>query len=130
MILGLGVDACSIERMKHYVASPHFEKRVFVPEEREYAHSRGCPPRHFAGAFAAREAFAKATGLGLARTGLHGCWVERTPQGPRLRFSEENREMLRSRGVCRVFVSITHEENLAVAVVILEGESSPGEEDL
>ncbi len=130
MILGLGIDACSIERMEQYVTSLHFEKRVFLPQEREYARSRGCPARHFAGAFAAREAFAKATGLGLGRVGLHGCWVERTPQGPRLRFSEENREILRSRGVRRVFLSITYEENLSVAVVILEGDAPPGEEEI
>ncbi|HOO64995.1 MAG TPA: holo-ACP synthase [Synergistaceae bacterium] len=130
MILGLGVDACSIERMERHVNSPYFEKRVFMSQEREYAKSRGCPARHFAGAFAAREAFAKATGMGLGKVGLQGCWVERTSRGPLLRLSEENKEILRSRGVRRVFLSITHEENLAVAVVILEGEVPGGEEDM
>ena len=130
MIVGVGVDACSIERMERYVRSLHFEKRVFLPPEREYARSKGCPARHFAGAFAAREAFAKATGMGLARVGFHGCWVERTDRGPRLRFSDENRQILRSRGVRRALLSITHEGGLAVAVVILEGREVSEEEDL
>ncbi len=121
MIAGVGVDICSVERMSRSMKSPHFLERVFLPLEREYAFSRAKPERHLAAAFAAKEAFAKATGEGLGRVGLHGCWVKRVEGRPWLEFSERNRLFLRHKGVEQVFLSISHEAGLALAVVLLEG---------
>ena len=40
LILGIGVDLCRIARMKDAITSEYFVKRIFAPEEIEYASSR------------------------------------------------------------------------------------------
>ena len=60
MVLGIGVDLCDIGRMKKAVAREGFAVRVFSKGEIEYAEGRGDPAAHYAAAFAAKEALAKA----------------------------------------------------------------------
>ena len=59
MILGIGVDLCRIARMKDAITSEYFVKRIFALEEIEYARSQKDPAIHFAGSYAAKEAFEK-----------------------------------------------------------------------
>ncbi|MBQ7069196.1 MAG: 4'-phosphopantetheinyl transferase superfamily protein, partial [Synergistaceae bacterium] len=66
MILGIGVDLCSISRIEKAIESEHFVTRIFSPEEIEYSNKKGkrrC--ESFAASFAAREAFCKASGISL-----------------------------------------------------------------
>ena len=77
MIFGIGCDLCAISRMEKSLSGPHgaaFARRVFGPAERA-ALALGQPdspaltPRRAASAaadFAAKEAFLKAAGTGLA----------------------------------------------------------------
>jgi holo-[acyl-carrier protein] synthase len=118
MILGIGTDLCRIERMRRAVVSPAFRDKVFDPEEIVYATARGDPARHFASAFAAKEAFAKATGWGLFRTGPRNVWVERTGDRPELRWRETLRDRL-PEGT-RAHLSLSHEGEYAIAFVVLE----------
>ena len=70
MIYGIGVDSCSISRIKEKIQKEHFVQRVFGEEERSLFAKKG---KHIAetaaGNFAAKEAFLKAVGTGLG--GLH-----------------------------------------------------------
>ena len=43
LILGIGVDLCRIARMKDAITSEYFVKRIFAPEEIEYARSQKDP---------------------------------------------------------------------------------------
>ena len=122
MIRGIGVDLCDIERMKKAVARGGFREKIFSAEEIEYAESMAAPESHYAAAFAAREALAKAGGWGLAKMGLDACSVRRTEHGPEFVFSEKFTSQLRESGATRAFLSLSHENGMAVAMVVLEGE--------
>lgn len=68
MILGLGADLCSIERIAASLDrfGARFEARVFTPVERARAARRPFTRAGtFAKRFAAKEAFAKAVGTGF-----------------------------------------------------------------
>ena len=119
MIAGIGVDLCSISRMKRAIESEHFQTRVFHPAEREYASAKASPERHFAASFAAREAFSKAASISMYSVAFQGAWVERTENGPILRVCD---------AVClllppaerKIHLSLSHDGDFAVAMVILE----------
>ena len=120
MITGIGTDICMISRMKRAVANDHFVRRVFAEEEISYAMSKGEPARHFASAFAAKEALAKASGLGMFAMGLTGMWVRRTERGPLMMMSGETKSKLSGIGADKCWLSITHEGDYAMAFVVLE----------
>ena len=120
MILGLGIDLCSIERMKSFCSSEAFRRRVFTPEELEYSGDGKNSMAHMAAAFAAKEAFAKATGLGLSGTGLRNVSVAHTEGGrPFLRLNPEA-EQLKPFLSGSFHLSISHDAGVAAAVVIYE----------
>ncbi|MDO5116842.1 MAG: 4'-phosphopantetheinyl transferase superfamily protein [Synergistaceae bacterium] len=121
MIRGVGVDLCGIERMKRAIARSGFKERLFSAGEIAYAESNGGAASHYAAAFAAKEALAKAGGWGLGKMGLDSCEVVRTECGPRFSFSEAFQRRLADEKITAVFLSISHEADMAVAVVVLEG---------
>jgi holo-[acyl-carrier protein] synthase len=106
--------------MKRAAENDYFVKKIFVAEEIEYAMSQGEPARHFASAFAAREALFKATGLGMFGMGLSAVWVRRTDRGPIFMMDDKTSEKLKSRGADKCWLSLTHEGDFALAFVVLE----------
>ncbi|MBX3131472.1 MAG: holo-ACP synthase [Polyangiaceae bacterium] len=126
MIVGLGIDVASIERMRSALER-HGERlwdRILTPAERaDLAHLRGDRAVALAGRFAAKEAFSKA--LGAPRdVWFQDVEVRRDPDGaPRLTWSGPAERRARERGVSRGLLSITHDAGVAAAVVILEGAS-------
>lgn len=115
MILGTGVDVCSVERIKEACARPGFTDRVFtLPEQAGSDQTR-------AGRFAAKEALAKALGAppGMKWT---DCEVLSDETGrPSFIVTGTVAEALELVGVNRVHVSISHDAGVAVAMVICEG---------
>ena len=71
MILGIGIDLVEIARIRRSLErfGDRFLQRCFTPAERERALKASRPERVLAMAFAAKEAFAKATGLGMVGIG-------------------------------------------------------------
>lgn len=120
MICGIGVDLCDIERMRRAIKQKGFCDRVFSREEIDYASSKADPAKHYAGSFASREALAKATGWGMAKMGFNSCYVARSECGPSFIFTQQLLEKLNHKKIDRVFLSISHEGNMAVAMVVLE----------
>lgn len=120
MISGIGIDLCSISRMSRAIERPAFIEKVFSDEEKAYAEAARNPARHYAAAFAAKEAFAKAGGWGLSRVGLRSVWVSRPGGAPELRLSDHAKQLLLESQANRVHLSLSHEGDMAVAVVILE----------
>jgi holo-[acyl-carrier protein] synthase len=106
--------------MKRAVENDYFVRRIFVAEEIEYAMSQSEPARHFASAFAAREALSKATGLGIFGMGLSAVWVRRTDSGPIFMLDGETSGKLKSCGADKCWLSLTHEGDFALAFVVLE----------
>jgi holo-[acyl-carrier protein] synthase len=118
MILGVGADLCRISRIRRAIENERFVEKVFSREETEYALLKGNPAEHFASAFAAKEAIAKASGLGLFGIGLANSEVRRTDSGPVIICKGSLLEKFEQRGVRRYWLSLTHEGDYALVVVL------------
>ena len=72
MIIGIGTDICSINRIEGTLAKfgCRFKKRIFSIEEQKKAESRRNPAATYAKFFAAKEACSKALGTGF-REGVY-----------------------------------------------------------
>lgn len=75
MIRGLGNDIIEIERVRKSIDrhGSHFLNRLFTQKEQDYCFQYKDPVPHFAGRFAAKEAIAKALGVGF---GEHLSWQD------------------------------------------------------
>jgi len=122
MILGLGTDLVAIARVET-VLSRHqgrFLDRVFTEREQAECLGRARPARHLAARLAAKEAMMKALGTGW---GLGVRWrdVEVRSEGgtpPTLRLCGVARERADARGIRQAIVSLSHEGDYAMAVVV------------
>lgn len=124
MVYGIGIDLCSISRIEKAIRQPGFKERVFSEEEINYAESHARPARHYAASFATKEAVAKATGWGLAGMGLKSLFVIRTKKGPTIILNKETEEKFKKAKIAtNIFLSISHENDMAVAMVVLEKEN-------
>ena len=123
MIVGLGVDLCSIPRMEKAVRSAYFVERVFRPAEIAYAGAKEnarARAASFASAFAAREAFAKASGISMYKIALSSQFcLERADGVPRLAVSPHMDADV-AEGRKRAWVSLSHDGDYAIAVVAIE----------
>lgn len=121
-MIGIGIDAVEVARMRDVMArTPGFAKRVFTDDEIATLAKREDPAPSFAARFAAREAVMKALGVGLGAFDLHDVSVERTQSGePRLVVRGRAAELAQERGITTWFVSLTHTESVAMAMVAAE----------
>lgn len=121
MIVGLGIDVCSIERMRRALErhGDRFFGRICSAAERADLSGRDAATA-LAGRFAVKEAFAKALD-GARGVGWHEVEVRREPSGrPTLTLHGNAIAMVEKFGANKWHVSITHDAGVAVAVVILE----------
>jgi len=123
MILGIGLDLCDVRRLQRALARAGFRERVFGDGEIRDCDRRARRHVHYAARFAAKEAFFKAIGTGWGRgVGWLDVVLDRRDDGPpRLRITGAAARRAETLGVKRTHVSITHDGDYAVAVVILEG---------
>jgi holo-[acyl-carrier protein] synthase len=125
MIRGIGIDVVDTARVERAMErwGRRFLVRIFTSEEIESCLQRARPASCLALRFAAKEAFAKALGLGLQR-GLRWRDIEVVHGDfgkPSLRLHNQAKGLLASVGGRRTWLSLTDESNLAVAVVVIEG---------
>jgi holo-[acyl-carrier protein] synthase len=125
MIIGIGVDIVHAGRLERWRGTPGLLERYFHPRELSAALSRGSGAgRSLAARFAAKEAFGKALGTGLSGIVLKDIMVLNNRQGrPEMEFAGTAGAALRKSGAAKVHLSLTHERDNAVAVVILEADS-------
>lgn len=122
MILGMDVDLVSISKIAESVKSESFRRKVFTHSEIEICESFTNSAEHYAGKFAAKEAFMKAIGKGIRQE----VWFTQVELlngeagAPYVQVSGEAEKTLSSLGVESVHISISHTGETAVAVVILE----------
>ena len=122
MITGVGVDVVHVRRMERWHRIPGLLERYFHPQELAAALSRGRgADLSLAARFAAKEAFGKALGTGLAGIVLKDIMVVNQHNGrPEIQFLGTARSALERSGANRTHVSLTHERDNAIAVVVLE----------
>mgnify|MGYP000229958610 FL=1 len=123
MILGIGIDVIQVERIRRWASIPGLYERYFHPQELEMAKRNGpAAVLSLAARFAAKEAFGKALGTGLYGIQLRDINVVNDPHGkPELILEGKALEIFRKLGGKKVHVSLTHEEDYALAMVVLEG---------
>ncbi len=123
MIRGIGVDVVAVDRMRRWVADPRILSRYFAEQERDAIYQRrDGAALSLAARFAAKEAFAKALGTGFRGFGLRDVWVVNDALGkPELHVSGPAARALARIGGRQLWLSLTHEREHAIAMVVIEG---------
>ncbi|MFT5603250.1 MAG: holo-[acyl-carrier protein] synthase [Paracoccaceae bacterium] len=124
MIVGIGTDLIHIDRIEKSFErfGERFLARFLSPGEREVFEKRGRPGSFLAKRFAAKEATAKALGVGI---GARARWTEievlnNSDGAPRLRLFGAAAQTAKDLAVSSCHIALTDEVNLAQAFVILE----------
>ena len=125
MIIGIGVDLVDAIRIERMVADygSRFAGRILAPSERDAYGISSRATWFLANRFAAKEALSKALGTGLRfPVTLHAISVETDTIGkPEFRFHGALPAYLAGRGVVRCHLTLSHEKDLACAMVLVEG---------
>ncbi len=123
MIIGIGIDLCDAARIREMPGRERFLLRYFAKEERAYIETRGAGADDSAAAcYAAKEAFLKALGTGIREAALQEVIVLHADSGaPSLQLTGTALRLANERGVKCTHLSLTHEQGMAAAVVVLEG---------
>jgi holo-[acyl-carrier protein] synthase len=123
VICGLGLDLVKVSRVEQALArfGDRFLARCFTPAEAAEALKRPRPAQALAMRFAAKEAFAKATGLGLKGLALIEIEVTHEPSGrPVLVLHGRAQTWANNNHVANCHLSLTDDGDYAAAVVALE----------
>lgn len=116
---GLGNDIIEIRRIRTSIERHglHFLNRLFTQKEQDYCYKFKDPAPHFAGRFSAKEAVAKALGIGFGSE-LSWCDIEILNDEfgkPIVKLSESIRKKHHNP---QIFVAISHSSDYATAVAV------------
>jgi holo-[acyl-carrier protein] synthase len=122
VIVGIGVDVVYVRRLERWRHIPGLLERYFHPKELSAALERGhAVDLSLAARFAAKEAFGKALGTGLAGIVLKDIMVINRHNGrPDVVVQGTALAALNASGAERIHISLTHERDNAIAMVVLE----------
>jgi holo-[acyl-carrier protein] synthase len=116
VIIGIGVDLCSVERLSSSIQrTPALADRLFTDKE------RSLKDESLAARFAAKEALAKAVGNPKLLSWLEVEVVTDQLGKPMLVLSGDSSRALSSMGVLSTHLSLSHDNGFANAMVVLEG---------
>ena len=111
--MGIGIDIVDVGQFTKipYTKKPAFYKKVFLPSEIEYCLKFKNPYQHFAGKFAIKEAVKKSMNEQISMLSIITSHINSKPTVTLANKLSRKHKFL---------VSVSHEKNFAVAVVILE----------
>lgn len=122
MIIGVGIDMIEVDRVMSKITKDNgFREMVFSKNEIDFCESN-LKFENYAGRFAAKEAFLKATGWGLL-LGNNLCDIEIETDEfgkPSIRLIGEFKRKAEDNSWNKIHVSISHLKQIACAVVIIE----------
>ena len=125
MVLGVGIDIIEVARIaaSYEKFGDRFVNRVLLPEEIGYCRLHKNPAPFLAARFAAKEAISKAFGTGIgAALGWQDMEIRRKESGePFVILHGKGKELFASRNAKQLFVSLSHTQNYAAAMAVLEG---------
>lgn len=113
MIKGIGIDIVEIKRIEQMENREPFIKRILSDQEQALYHSYKHPNRQLqflCGRFAAKEAYSKALGTGIGPIAFTDIEIINDDKGKPVILNTSE----------KVFVSISHSDEYAVAQVIIE----------
>jgi len=120
MITGIGIDIVDIRRMERWKNNLKLLEKYFNSDELAYILSQK-NALSLAARFAAKEAFGKALGTGLTNLALKDIMVVNQENGkPELRLTGTAQSAMEKTGADKAHISLSHERDNAVALVILE----------
>ena len=124
MILGTGIDIIECARIQasHEKFGERFLTRILRPDEIAYCLSNKRPAPFLAARFAAKEAISKAFGTGIgAQLGWQDLEIGRKETGePFVILHDKAKILLQERGAKIVHLTLSHTEQHAAAMAILE----------
>ena len=118
----IGTDIVSIPRMKLAIErqGKRFLNRVFTKDEQKYCERKKNKYENYAGRFAAKEAVIKAKKGGPGRFSFSDIEVIRALRGaPSIHIDREARKKLNISPKAKFELTIAHEREFAIAVVVL-----------
>lgn len=125
MILGVGIDVVHPQRLRRWQEIPGLLERFYHPEELAQCRRRSEADAalSLAARFAAKEAFGKALGSGLAGLSLRDMAVLNNADGkPELQLTGSAEAALQRAGGERVFISLSHEKEAVLAMCVIESD--------
>lgn len=141
MIVGIGIDLTPVARLwqSYERYQQRFLKHVLTPaEQAEFAKrlATGGAQTYLAGRWAAKEAAMKALGtgwdqgVGFRQVEVLGAQQDKGTSCPVLSFRGKAAQMASALGVSKIWVSITHSADDAIAQVIFEKLDGPPAEKI
>jgi len=123
-IVGVGVDIVEVDRVRRLIVrhGERFLRRVFTDQEVQYCQRAVHSAQRFATRFAAKEAVLKALGVGWQKgVSFREVEVRINKLGaPSVELGGRALEISRSLSVERLFISLSHDRNYAVALAVAE----------
>jgi holo-[acyl-carrier protein] synthase len=123
MITGIGIDMIEVKRMERWLNNLSLLERYFHNEELTLVLSRkNTAAQTLAARFAAKEAFGKALGTGLAQIELKDIIVINNDNGkPEMKLMRTAQKAFEKSGAYKIHLSLSHERENAIAMIVLEG---------
>ena len=124
-IIGIGVDIVNNNRLKKLIKNKLFLERIFTYQEQKSSSALKNKLNYYSKRFAAKEAFSKATGLGISKN-LHfkNIEIKNDKKGrPSISLNPVTSKYLKKKFKVKSFktnLSISDEKNYSVAYVIIE----------
>ncbi|WP_066013215.1 holo-ACP synthase [Endozoicomonas atrinae] len=123
MIVGIGTDIVRIDRIERSLSrlGDAFARRILTNYERLQWLERSSSAAWLAKRFAAKEAVAKAFGTGIGKLSFQHIEVRNNASGaPELLLYDYGLELQDQRAVKRLHLSLSDEQDNAIAFVVLE----------
>jgi holo-[acyl-carrier protein] synthase len=123
MIIGMGIDIADQTRFQRSLdrQGERIIQRIFTENEIVICQRYRKNVEHFAGKFAVKEAFMKAIGKETAKIEFKEIEVLNQENGaPYILTHGKAKEAVEKLGITKIHISISHDANIAAAVVILE----------
>jgi len=124
MICGIGVDIADVARVARSIDryGERYLNKVFTPAEIEYCRDAAISTQRYAARFAAKEAAMKALSTGCTE---EVSWknfevINEESGQPRLKANGKAAELLAELRVSKIWISLTHNPEYAIAYVVLE----------
>ena len=124
-IIGIGVDNVNNNRFKKLIRNKNFIKRIFTNYEQKSSGNLKNKLNYYSKRFAAKEAFSKASGLGISRN-LHfkNIEIKKNNKGrPSINLQATTKKFLKKKFNVKSFktnLSLSDEQNYSIAYVIIE----------
>lgn len=126
MIVGHGIDITDTRRIAQLIEKhgQHFLDKVFTPQEQLYCGKMAAKHLHYAGRWAAKEAFYKALPTALQPlASWHGIQILPQAHSPKPHVELLAQPLLQGmtgEAIVQIHLSISHEQHFCIASIILE----------